>query len=144
MVAGAEGTRFCLCSLEDGPCEAYTPGLEDSRNQRQFGVLGTVKEGRQGPGGEFRLLSWGRDVRGDATFKRNPESSRWGTMGSAQSLQHQDAGSIPSPAEWVKRSGLLQLQCRRFDRWSRSSIDVVVLSGGLKTVSIVCRAKALI
>lgn len=33
-----------------------------------------------------------------------PQSSRWGTRGSAANLQHQDTDSIPSPGRWVKGS----------------------------------------
>ena len=46
-------------------------------------------------------------------------SSPWGEMGSTVSLQHQDTGSIPSPAQRVKVPVLPQLQCRRH-LWLRS------------------------
>ena len=38
--------------------------------------------------------------------KKRSWSSHCGTMGLATPLQCQDAGLIPSPAQWVKRSGI--------------------------------------
>ena len=55
-------------------------------------------------------------------------------MGSAVSLQHQDAGLIPSPAQGVKDPALLQLQCR-LHLWLGSdplAWEVYMLRGGQK------------
>ena len=38
--------------------------------------------------------------------KDETRSSHCGVMGPAASLQHQDMGLIPSPAQWVKGSGV--------------------------------------
>ena len=52
-------------------------------------------------------------------------SSRWGTMGSAASLEHREVGSIPGLAHRVKDPVLPQLQCGSQlqlgrDPWSRT------------------------
>ena len=39
-------------------------------------------------------------------------SSYCGAMGLVSSLQHQDAGSIPGPAQWVKGSGVATVGCK--------------------------------
>lgn len=39
-------------------------------------------------------------------FKPPSKNSLCGTMGLEVSLQHQDTGSIPSPAQWIKGSGV--------------------------------------
>ena len=55
------------------------------------------------------------------------KSSHYGATGLVPSLEHWDAGSIPSLAQWVKDLALLQLQCMlqlrlRSDHWFGNSI----------------------
>ena len=42
------------------------------------------------------------------------KSSKYGPVGSAASLQCQDTGLMPGPAQWVKDLALLQLQHRSY------------------------------
>lgn len=44
-------------------------------------------------------------------FRRLNRSSHYGTMRLAASLQCEDAGSIPSPLQWVKNTALLHCSC---------------------------------